>query len=744
VLILVASLVATAPIPSLYPDAVFVAVVVILPAFVLCVLLLGLRWERGEARPVRVVLALVAAILFLLLWDEGWHGEAFAEGPWQWTPIGLLVAAGLSTPLYRRWCERGTWRYVNAFVALGALSMTLLAAVPALAIFWVARDQVVDAHVRYSQIDIFRRLLDGTEMARRGLQGDWGQPAADRMREMIRNAHIRFLQEHGGSGSVSPVAWLDVFPSGFDKGIEKSDTVLCCCCLAAGGRCDSWCEERGVDSSVCRTTPWLDDSLENTIVSPLRLIGFSGETVNSFQSEVVSALRWIGLNGDDAVQMQMALQSALPPRRYGESLAFDSEQSVSTDWPPLGGSPERTLRQPAQMWVSETWEGTDLCVVDPRWKNLLGWHENEPLGLTTSSQPPALLASLVAALAVLGIAVLFATSGIVHRLFPLLRKKRACREPDGAGSDEPSVYVLIKSGAPNAGAALVLDARHLRRPDGAGDKNAEVVPFGQAIVLHHFEHGLDDPDAERGRLAILEQRVAESEAPIVIVSEVDPVGYYCSHVSQWVRRAEPAADEQEDARNRWARLLSWFSMYRVPIRPDEAGTLFGAEVTALFRQLVAERSEATSALTAWAEWTALTKAERFVLFHLATDGYANHRDAAQLAMLEQRGLIRRTPFLSLASDDLRRFVLEVGAAERLPKWERRAAAGNFQLFRLPILIAMAVVMGLFFVTQKDLVVRAGSALAAFASLVPVAIRLLSETGIEQVARKSLTDGVAKV
>ncbi|MGH7788839.1 MAG: hypothetical protein ACRERC_18360, partial [Candidatus Binatia bacterium] len=182
-LLIVLALTAAAPIPFLQPWFTTVAAAIVLPGFVLCVLLVNLRWEIGKGRIAGLLLLVLGALLATNLWFAGWYGEYFAGGVWEWVLLASFPAVVAATPLYRWWFRHRTHAYVGAYVALTFLAFAVLAAVPAAAIFRLACAHALETHVRFSQIEILRDVLDATLRARRAVEGDWPRWVADRLHD---------------------------------------------------------------------------------------------------------------------------------------------------------------------------------------------------------------------------------------------------------------------------------------------------------------------------------------------------------------------------------------------------------------------------------------------------------------------------------------------------------------------------------------------------------------------------------
>ena len=175
ILLILVALAAAFPIPFLYDWLTWDAAVVLLPALTLAILIINLRWDQGRARMVRWALALLAGAIGPGLWLVGWLGEDFARPHGlQWLLPGLLFLILVGSPLLRWWVRRDSGRYVSAYTALMSLSLVVFAVVPAAAIFRLAAAHASETHVRYSQIETLRGILDGTERARRGFGGGTG------------------------------------------------------------------------------------------------------------------------------------------------------------------------------------------------------------------------------------------------------------------------------------------------------------------------------------------------------------------------------------------------------------------------------------------------------------------------------------------------------------------------------------------------------------------------------------------
>ena len=204
--------------------------------------------------------------------------------------------------------------------------------------------------------------------------------------------------------------WLDVFgPSTLWSGRDR-----CCCCVASGSTCTSLCEEEHAVPTEC-SSPADEEALLKKRVAGHRMDYYA--SLAPLQSHahgaVLAALPWlVGLSTGEALNIEAGLASARPRADVSED-RWMSESDLPV-------SQTLFARQPQQMWTSETWSGADLCLLDLRWKNILGVKPEEPLGFDSElPDSPVGLKTWLLMFTLLGSGIVLMVSLVVRRLFLL-------------------------------------------------------------------------------------------------------------------------------------------------------------------------------------------------------------------------------------------------------------------------------------------------------------------------------------
>ena len=285
------------------------------------------------------------------------------------------------------------------------------------------------------------------------------------------------------------------------------------------------------------------------------------------------------------------------------------------------------------------------------------------------------------------------------------------------------------------------------------EKWAQDLPWdrGKRVVVTHLEHRPNDLVLNQKKLALLENLVCRGN-PVDVVSEIDPLDYFCR------RRQSPSAPATEAGYvtagelSRWAEVLSRLEKVRsdLPSRPPRSKS----ELTRLGRTLE-EECEWTAELRAIGKqvqadprwqgltedelighvgdlagphyrvlWSRCSDNERLVLIHLATEGFVNPRNWNVVRRLMRRRLIRRTPAFRAMNRTFEWFIAQVEHPSQVAAWESAAGRSSWDRVR-NLVIASVVVVGLFlFVTQPDVLAKWLGFLTALAGGTGALVQLL--------------------
>lgn len=674
--------------------------VFVVPALVLAILALNLRWEPGRARFLRGALGLAALLAGALVWLVGWVLE---DGYALLPPLVLLGILG-SGALLRRWVERRPDGYVGPYLALVSVSLVLLAAVPAAAIYRVAYGEAVQLGVRYGQIEGLRRLVEQAEQIVRGLEGDWDARVADDLREVIAKHSARFAA--GGNGARPPESWLfQAVPSYY---VERSAASLaqCCCCRRQKGDCDEPCSKvsrapcvEPVGRAGVPARDFLGEGLADSLDSISRL----------FARGSTEALRLVsGVSLRSATNFEVAIASA------------------------SGNGDSR--------WAAAAWGNRlGLCLVGDHDNKLLARSPERAFGVAATFPATRPSVGVLAVVCALMVSVAWLAVFVVARRLYLLRPIDWAGEPSATLDDETkgTVFLLWKPSAtaPESRAAAVID---VRLPD-AGDDGAWAAASRVAdeglVVVDHFEHGPEGAPVARRKLALVEALAARDDLCVAILSETDPG-------AEAMGEGAPAPDGPDGAA--WAHALSRFEHLRLPAAGAAQGEwLLGPEIVALVWRKAAVRAGLATAADRWAIWGSLPRAEKLALAQLASEGYVNFRARRTLHRLLERGLIHRRPVVDFADEGFRHFVRQVSAAAPVAEWERAGGQSLVEALTLPVVVIACLVLVFLFSAQTDAILKISAALGTLLALLPVVGKVLGALGAQQLA-KTLEDGVAKV
>jgi len=171
------------------------------------------------------------------------------------------------------------------------------------------------------------------------------------------------------------------------------------------------------------------------------------------------------------------------------------------------------------------------------------------------------------------------------------------------------------------------------------------VAFDQkVVVLDHFEYECQDPEVNRIKLEILEELAHRPDKRVVIATSINPSFYL--HRGPLDDANAPEGFAPGKYLHRWLTALAGFSTVRLDA-PSERGSHD--------YQLL---------------WAACSRSERVALYHLAVDGWANHRNEDALDHLEHRGLVIKTPVVKIADDRFRNYIRDTVTPSDLAVWER--------------------------------------------------------------------------
>lgn len=123
-------------------------------------------------------------------------------------------------------------------------------------------------------------------------------------------------------------------------------------------------------------------------------------------------------------------------------------------------------------------------------------------------------------------------------------------------------------------------------------------------------------------------------------------------------------------------------------------------------------------------WDGCTPDEKVVLQHLAEDGMVNEKSRSVVRRLMSRGLVRRTPHLTLMTETFRYFVLSQECRNEVREAERSAPVSAWDRMRWPLLAVLTVAVVFFFVTQQQAFNQTVGIITGSAGALPLIIHVI--------------------
>lgn len=122
-------------------------------------------------------------------------------------------------------------------------------------------------------------------------------------------------------------------------------------------------------------------------------------------------------------------------------------------------------------------------------------------------------------------------------------------------------------------------------------------------------------------------------------------------------------------------------------------------------------------------WNTCTSEEKLTLVRLATHHLVSSHNPSLPGLL-RRGLVFREPFLRPMNDSFTRFVAAQATPENVQDWKGANQHSVWEILRFPLLLALIVVAGFLFVSQRELYNSTLTFVTAFAAVMPVLFKFL--------------------
>ncbi len=123
-------------------------------------------------------------------------------------------------------------------------------------------------------------------------------------------------------------------------------------------------------------------------------------------------------------------------------------------------------------------------------------------------------------------------------------------------------------------------------------------------------------------------------------------------------------------------------------------------------------------------WATCTPREKLVLLNLAQDGLVNTKSRETVRRLMAKGLIRSLPQLALMNHTFEQFLLTASPQAEIRALEGARESSEWDQFRMPLTVAMIGGLLFFVVTQKELFDATFAAMGTVVTAIPAAVRLI--------------------
>jgi len=317
----------------------------------------------------------------------------------------------------------------------------------------------------------------------------------------------------------------------------------------------------------------------------------------------------------------------------------------------------------------------------------------------------------------------------------------------------------------------VIDLLSIRSPRNWAHLYADRYSNGNdknGIAIDHFEYRLEDPDTNARKIKLIEHFLAHNRT-VIVASTVDMANYALKRPSE----KEPEKNGNEDGRSD-TRMPATFNSLRRFCLEDRGHPkvlksrirkfrrrlpLAGQskkEIRRIDRLLKAVKRECQSRaylqklgerllkrkgfirmnpdrISWWVEhrcdayyhalWNTCSSEEKLTLVQLATHQLVSSYNPSLPGLL-RRGLVFKEPFLRPMNHSFTRFVAAQGTPENVQDWKGASQNSLWEILRYPLLIALVVVAGFLFVSQRDLYNSTLAFVSAFAAFMPVIFKFL--------------------
>jgi len=290
----------------------------------------------------------------------------------------------------------------------------------------------------------------------------------------------------------------------------------------------------------------------------------------------------------------------------------------------------------------------------------------------------------------------------------------------------------------------------------------KVEPFerGSGVLITHFEYNLGDRATNDRKRAFIELLLAKKVSTIILVSTIHPEAFLLN-----LRVDKANADftqfVTETNYYQWVSIFSSFELCYFPLSISAAKTeeikslvqliqnegIYGTYLPAVRDKLIAFINEHKPRLDFNHEvqeemilkfqnmsypyylsiWNSLSREEQYLLYDLAEDGLTNYKSRDIITTLYNKGLIVNNHQLpAIMNQSFKNFILtEVKSGSAIINDKIRSEGSLWSSFKMPFYIVIAVVVLFIFYTQQESFNKMTTLITAFATLLPLVLRLFT-------------------
>jgi len=288
------------------------------------------------------------------------------------------------------------------------------------------------------------------------------------------------------------------------------------------------------------------------------------------------------------------------------------------------------------------------------------------------------------------------------------------------------------------------------------------------IAINHFEYRLEDPDINARKIKLVEHFLAHNRT-VIVASTEDMANYTLKKPS----KKEPEKNENKDGRSDARMPAAFNSLRRFCLEDRGKPNAFNFQLRRSRRNLslkglsvkdirridrlykaVKRECQSRAYLQDLGErlikrpdfiylnpdrvswrvqdscdayyhdlWNTCSNEEKLTLVQLATHQLVSSYNSSLPGLL-RRGLVFKEPFLRPINHSFTRFVAAQATPENVQDWKGDSQSSLWEILRFPLLIAIVLVAGFLFVSQRDVYNSTLAFVSAFTAFMPVIFKFL--------------------